>query len=56
MTVNRATAADIKKEALQRGMRTLRTTGWQRVCSGETTPEEVLRVTADSDTLRAEGL
>lgn len=56
MTVNRATAADIKKEALRLGMRTLRTSGWQRVCAGETTPEEVLRVTADSDILRVEGV
>lgn len=55
MTVNRATAADIKKEALKQGMRTLRFSGWQRIHAGETTPEEVLRVTADSDTLRMEG-
>ena len=54
MTVNRATAADIKKEALRQGMRTLRTSGWKRISAGETTPEEVLRVTADSDTAHAE--
>ncbi|MCK5861432.1 MAG: Flp pilus assembly complex ATPase component TadA [Candidatus Hydrogenedentes bacterium] len=49
MTVNRANAAEIKKEALLQGLRTLRASGWQRIHAGETTPEEVLRVTADSD-------
>lgn len=54
MTVERATAVDIKQEALRQGMKTLRQSGWQRVCTGDTTPEEVLRLTADADTLSLE--
>jgi len=54
MTVERATATDIKQEALRQGMKTLRQSGWQRVRTGDTTPEEVLRLTADADTLSLE--
>ena len=54
MTVERATAVEIKQEALRQGMQTLRRSGWQRVAMGETTPEEVLRLTADADTLALE--
>ena len=54
MTVERATALEIKQEALRLGMKTLRQSGWQRVAMGETTPEEVLRLTADADTLALE--
>jgi general secretion pathway protein E len=35
----------IKRAAMQAGMRTLRQDGWRRVCLGQTTVEEVLRVT-----------
>ncbi len=49
MTVRRATSSDIKRKAYGQGMKTLRDTGWLRVCSGQTTFEEVLRVTAESD-------
>jgi type II secretion system protein E len=49
MTVERATSADVKRKACERGMRTLRESGWNRVCQGATTIEEVLRVTAESD-------
>jgi type II secretory ATPase GspE/PulE/Tfp pilus assembly ATPase PilB-like protein len=55
MTVQRATALVIKKEALRQGMKTLRASGWQRVYAGETTVEEVLRVTADADTISTGG-
>ncbi len=48
LTVRRATSLDIKRLALQQGMRTLRMSGWQRVRQGVTTAEEVLRVTADA--------
>ena len=54
MTVQRATAVEIKKEALKQGMQTLRKSGWRRILTGNTTPEEVLRVTADADTLGVE--
>lgn len=55
MTVQRANALEIKHEALRQGMKTLRASGWQRVFGGETTPEEVMRVTADADTLSVKG-
>ncbi|MCX5702225.1 MAG: ATPase, T2SS/T4P/T4SS family [Candidatus Omnitrophica bacterium] len=35
----------IKKVAVSQGMRTLRQDGWQKVISGITTPEEVMKVT-----------
>jgi len=49
LTVERAPSTHIKRKACELGMRTLRESGWQRICRGETTFEEVLRVTADSD-------
>ncbi|MBI1318026.1 MAG: type II/IV secretion system protein [Candidatus Hydrogenedens sp.] len=51
LTVERATAVEIKKQALSEGLRTLRRSGWYRVMDGETTVEEVLRVTADAEVL-----
>ncbi|MGI6137743.1 MAG: GspE/PulE family protein [Candidatus Hydrogenedentales bacterium] len=54
MTVDRATAVEIKQEALRQGMKTLRRSGWQRVANGESTPEEVLRLTSDTDTVTTE--
>ncbi|HOK08271.1 MAG TPA: GspE/PulE family protein [Candidatus Hydrogenedens sp.] len=49
MTVQRATSVAIKKQAISEGMKTLRASGWQRICEGLTTIEEVLRVTADAE-------
>ncbi len=49
MTVERRTSTDVKRQACELGMRTLRESGWNRVCQGATTLEEVLRVTAESD-------
>ncbi len=43
--VNKASASEIKRGALQRGLRTLRMDGIDKLLSGITTPEEVLRVT-----------
>ncbi len=43
--VNKATASDIKRGALERGLRTLRMNGVEKVLEGATTPDEVLRVT-----------
>ena len=43
--VERASAADIKRAAVERGLVTLRRDGAQKILTGETTPEEVLRVT-----------
>ena len=36
--------AELRKQAIKEGMRTLRLSGAQKVASGLTTPEEVLRV------------
>lgn len=47
LTVQRATAHEIKRLGLKQGMRTLRSAGWERVREGVSTAEEVLRVTAD---------
>ncbi|MFM7563397.1 MAG: GspE/PulE family protein, partial [Planctomycetota bacterium] len=41
----RATTLEIQKAAIRLGMKTLRLSGWERVLSGSTTIEEVIRVT-----------
>ncbi len=43
--VSQATATEIKKGAIRRGLRTLRMNGIDRVLTGKTTPSEILRVT-----------
>jgi general secretion pathway protein E len=43
--VNKASASEIKRGAIQRGLRTLRMDGIEKLLAGITTPEEVLRVT-----------
>jgi len=43
--LNRSPANTIAQKAIEQGMRTLRTDGWNKVKNGETTIEEVLRVT-----------
>jgi general secretion pathway protein E len=43
--VERVSATDIKRGALQRGLRTLRMDGVQKVLAGITAPQEILRVT-----------
>jgi len=45
LVMNRSTATSIAQRAIENGMRTLRTDGWNKVKIGETTIEEVLRVT-----------
>lgn len=49
LTVQSAQSSVIKQRARSLGMRTLRDSGWLRVASGETTLDEVLRVSADTD-------
>ena len=49
LTVQSAQSSAIKQCARKLGMRTLRDSGWLRVESGETTLDEVLRVSADTD-------
>jgi type II secretory ATPase GspE/PulE/Tfp pilus assembly ATPase PilB-like protein len=52
--IRKTPATQIKKEAMAKGMRTLRQDGWQKVQSGLTTPEEVMKATSadtsDQDT------
>jgi type II secretion system protein E len=45
LVMNRANATAIAQAAIMNGMRTLRTDGWNKVKGGETTIEEILRVT-----------
>ncbi len=45
LILSRAAASTIAARAIENGMRTLRTDGWNKVRNGETTIEEVLRVT-----------
>jgi type II secretion system protein E len=45
LVLNRAPASTIAQRAMEQGMRTLRTDGWNKVKAGRTTIEEVLRVT-----------
>ena len=45
LIMNRSSATAIAQRAMEAGMRTLRTDGWNKVKGGETTIEEVLRVT-----------
>jgi type II secretion system protein E len=45
MVMNRAPASTIAAKAIEFGMRTLRVDGWNKVRNGQTTIEEVLRVT-----------
>ena len=49
LTVERAPANVIKKEAQSLGMRTLLDDGWQRIAKGITTFEEVLKVARESE-------
>ncbi len=45
LILSRAAASTIAAKAMEQGMRTLRTDGWNKVKAGRTTIEEVLRVT-----------
>ena len=45
LMLEKASASQIKKKALQLGLRTLLREGWEKVAEGLTTPEEVMRVT-----------
>ena len=47
LIAQKATAYDIKLQAVQNGMRTLLQDGWTKVANGVTTPEEVLDVCHD---------
>jgi type II secretory ATPase GspE/PulE/Tfp pilus assembly ATPase PilB-like protein len=51
LVVKKATGTEMKSRAVQDGMGTLRGDGWRRVLAGQTTVEEVLRVTQADDLL-----
>jgi type II secretory ATPase GspE/PulE/Tfp pilus assembly ATPase PilB-like protein len=51
--MNRAPASTIAQRAMEEGMRTLRTDGWNKVRAGLTTLEEVLRVTQTEEHMKA---
>jgi type II secretion system protein E len=53
LILNRAPATTIAAKAMEYGMRTLRTDGWNKVKHGQTTIEEVLRVTQIEEHLDA---
>jgi type II secretion system protein E len=53
LIMNRAPATTIAQRAMEAGMRTLRTDGWNKVKAGRTTIEEVLRVTQVEEHMEA---
>ena len=55
LILGRAAASTIAGRAIENGMRTLRTDGWNKVKNGETTIEEVLRVTSIEEHMDALG-
>ena len=55
LILNRAPSSTIANKAIEGGMRTLRTDGWNKVKAGVTTIEEVLRVTQVEEHLAALG-
>jgi type II secretion system protein E len=55
LILNRAPSSTIAQKAMEQGMRTLRTDGWNKVMAGKTTIEEVLRVTQIEEHMDALG-
>jgi type II secretory ATPase GspE/PulE/Tfp pilus assembly ATPase PilB-like protein len=53
LILQRAPASTIAQKAIELGMRTLRTDGWNKVRAGQTTIEEVLRVTQTEEHLKS---
>lgn len=53
LILNRSAASSISNRAIENGMRTLRLDGWNKVKAGQTTVEEVLRVTQTEEHLQA---
>ncbi|MDO8749331.1 MAG: type II secretion system ATPase GspE [Candidatus Omnitrophota bacterium] len=51
MVIERASSQQIKKKAIEFGMRTLRQDGWDKILQGITTIEEVMRVTQQEETV-----
>ena len=53
LILNRSAATTIAQRAMDEGMRTLRADGWRKVKDGQTTIEEVLRVTQTEEHMNA---
>jgi type II secretion system protein E len=53
LILSRAPATTIAQRAMEAGMRTLRTDGWNKVKAGETTIEEIMRVTQIEEHMEA---
>jgi type II secretory ATPase GspE/PulE/Tfp pilus assembly ATPase PilB-like protein len=53
LILNRSSSSTIAQRAMDQGMRTLRTDGWNKVRNASTTIEEVLRVTQIEEHLDA---
>lgn len=53
LVLSRAPSSTIAQRAMEHGMRTLRTDGWNKVKAAQTTIEEVLRVTQTEEHLNA---
>jgi len=53
LLLQRAASSTIAQKAIEQGMRTLRIDGWNKVKAGQTTIEEVLRVTQTEEHLKA---
>jgi type II secretory ATPase GspE/PulE/Tfp pilus assembly ATPase PilB-like protein len=51
MVIRKETGSAMKARAIMDGMQTLRTDGWRRVLNGQTTVEEVVRVTQQDEAL-----
>jgi general secretion pathway protein E len=49
MVIRKETGTALKARALQDGMESLRTDGWRRVLKGQTTVEEIVRVTQQDE-------
>jgi type II secretory ATPase GspE/PulE/Tfp pilus assembly ATPase PilB-like protein len=54
LLLSKVSSDDIKKVAIESGMKILRQDGWDKVMRGLTTPEEVIRVTPSTDITLAE--
>ena len=51
MIIQKASSQQIKRKAIESGMRTLRQDGWQKILNGITSIEEVMRVTQEEPIL-----
>ena len=56
LIVSRSTAGDLKAVAMRNGMRPLRHDGWVKCKMGNTTIDEVLRVTLEDEIMSMEDL